>query len=85
MYPTIDEAVADRLALRFGVVGASLAAPLLWQLPLRIGISTDDLRPIDHIARFGAPVLFASGAEDRHTTWSETQRLFNAAVEPKAI
>lgn len=85
MYPTIEDAVTNRLTGVLGPAGAVLAGPLLWQLPLRAGVSTRDLRPIEHVSRLGAPVLIASGAQDRHTTWAETQRLFDAAVEPKEL
>lgn len=85
MYPTIEEAVADRLAMRLGPVGASLAPLLLWQLPLRTGVQPHDLRPIAQMASLGAPVLVAAGAEDRHTHWAETERLFQSAQAPKAL
>jgi fermentation-respiration switch protein FrsA (DUF1100 family) len=85
MYPTIDEAVQDRLAMRLGRVGAGLAPLLLWQLPLRVGLSAEALRPIDRLPSLGAPVLIASGADDQHTLWPETQRLFDAAKEPKVL
>ena len=85
MYPTIEEAVQDRLMMRLGPLGAYLAHPLLWQLPLRTGVRVEDLRPIEHIPSLGAPVLVASGAEDKHTTWPETLRLFQAATEPKEL
>lgn len=85
MYPTIAEAVADRLAMRLGPLGAHLAPALLWQLPLRIGIDADQLRPIEHLPRLNAPVLIASGMDDLHTTAAETRRLFAAASEPKEL
>lgn len=85
MYPTIEEAVADRLAMRLGSVGASLAPLLLWQLPARTGVNPEDLRPIKHIATLGAPVLVVSGSEDQHTTWAETERLFESALAPKVL
>lgn len=85
MYPTIEEAVAGRLRMRLGSAGASLAPFLLWQLPLWTGISAQDLRPIRLLEDLGAPVLVASGAEDRHTTWAETQRLFQSAKQPKEL
>ncbi len=62
MYPTIEDAVANRLTTILGPAGATLAGPLLWQLPLRAGVSTSDLRPLERIVRLGAPVLIASGA-----------------------
>jgi pimeloyl-ACP methyl ester carboxylesterase len=85
MYPTIEEAVANRLAMRLTSVGAKLAPLLLWQLPLRVGVSADELRPIQKIAALGSPLLVASGAEDRHTTWAETLRLYEAAAQPKEL
>jgi alpha-beta hydrolase superfamily lysophospholipase len=85
MYPTIDEAVADRLSLRLGTLGATLAPILLWQLPLQLGISSEQLRPIDHISSLHAPVLIVSGTEDRHTSVAETKRIFAAASEPKEL
>jgi len=85
MYPCIEAAVSNRLSIRFGVVGARLAPLLLWQLPLRLGIPTDRLQPIDAVSTIGAPVLFASGTEDQHTTWRETENIFAAAAEPKDL
>jgi uncharacterized protein len=85
MYPTIDEAIADRLSLHLGPLGPVLAPILLWQLPVRLGVSTDLLRPIDHLSSLHAPVLVVSGTEDRHTTVPETRRLFAAAAEPREL
>jgi uncharacterized protein len=85
MYPTIEDAVANRLRMRLGPVGGPLSALLLWQLPLRLGIRPDALRPIAHIADLKAPVLIAAGAADLHTTLPETQRLYAAAAAPKAL
>lgn len=83
MYPTIEEAVANRL--RLGPVGGPLSALLLWQLPLRLGIRPDALHPIQYVGDVKAPVLIAAGGADLHTTLSETQRLFEAAAQPKAL
>lgn len=85
MYPTIVEAVEDRLMVHLGSMGPRLAPLLLWQLPLLTGVSAQDLKPIQELPRIGAPVLIAAGSADKHTTWAETQRLFEAAVEPKEI
>lgn len=85
MYPTITEAVADRLSMRFGPVGGKLAPLLVWQLPLRAGVRPEQLRPIAAISTLGAPVLIASGRKDQHTTWSETQRIFAEAEWPKEL
>lgn len=85
MYPTIEEAVANRLRMRLGPVGGPLSALLLWQLPLRLGIRADALRPIARVADLKTPVLIAAGAADLHTTLPETRRLFAAAGQPKDL
>jgi uncharacterized protein len=61
------------------------APALLVQLKPRLGISPSQLRPIDHIADVGCPVLIAAGESDLHTTLAETKRLYNAAREPKQL
>jgi alpha-beta hydrolase superfamily lysophospholipase len=85
MYPTIEEAVEDRLRMRVGALGRPLAKLLLWQLPLRLDIAPSQLHPIARLPALNAPVLIASGSADRHTTLPETQRLFAAAREPKSL
>ena len=85
MYPTIMEAVEDRLTMRLGSVGKALAPALLVQLPLRIGVTADQLRPIAEISSLKAPVLIVAGSKDLHTTLAETRRLFEAASEPKEL
>jgi len=83
MYPTIEEAVTDRLTRRLGAAGRAVAPLLLWQLPLRLGITADDLRPVVDISSLHAPVLVMSGTLDQHTTLAESRHIFEAAAEPK--
>lgn len=83
MFPTLDDAVGNRLAIRLGTPGRYLAPLLLWQVPLRLHISTDALRPIDRLPRLGVPVLIASGATDRYTSLGEARALYRAASTPK--
>lgn len=85
LYPTIEEAVQDRLRTYLGALGVPLAMPLLWQLPLRLGIRPAQLRPIERVAAMGVPVLIASGSADTYTRLSETERLYTAAAAPKAL
>jgi fermentation-respiration switch protein FrsA (DUF1100 family) len=79
MYPTIEEAVANRLHARAGAAGALLAPLLLQQIPLRTGVPLANLRPIAALAQLRCPVLVAGGARDVQTPAAETQRLFAAA------
>ena len=85
MYPTIDDAVSDRLQQWRGAAGRVVAPLLLWQMPLRLDIDPAALRPVDRMAALGMPVLIASGTQDRHTRWDETLRLYAAAQAPKAL
>ncbi|MSR75204.1 MAG: hypothetical protein EXS14_07030 [Planctomycetes bacterium] len=85
VYPTISEAIHNRLSMRLGPLGHLVAPAILVQLKLRIGVSTSELRPIDHIAVVGCPVWVASGDCDLHTTLMETRRLYEAAHEPKRL
>lgn len=85
VYPTITQATFNRLARRIGPL-AYIASPLLTaQLPLRLGISLDELRPIDNISQAACPVLVMSGSLDERTTAAETKALFSAAREPKKL
>jgi uncharacterized protein len=83
MYPTIDQAVADRLRIWLGPLGPVVAPLLLMQLRPRLGIDADRLRPIDRLGRLGAPVLITSGTTDQNTTLDEARAIFAAAPEPK--
>jgi uncharacterized protein len=86
VYPTIEDAVRDRTAIRLGGGAADWLSPLLlWQIKPRLGISPSDLRPIEHISSAGCPVLVMSGDCDRHTTIGETRRLCDAAIDPKRL
>ncbi len=85
MFPTIMDAIDDRLNLHLGSFGNYFTPLLLWQFPLRLGIQPDQLRPISEIASLHSPVLIVSGAMDRHTTLAETRRIFDAANDPKEL
>jgi alpha-beta hydrolase superfamily lysophospholipase len=85
MYPAIEDAVQDRLRMRVGPLAGPLSRALLWQLPLRLGIRPEQLRPIDRIAALGAPVMVVAGSADRHTTLPETERLYAAARAPRSL
>jgi len=82
MYPTIEEAVADRLATHLCAPAAALAPVLLWQMPWRLGVSAAQLHPIDALPSLRSPLLIAAGSVDRHTTLAETERLYAAARAP---
>jgi uncharacterized protein len=83
MYPTIIEAVEDRLRLRLGAPGTLLAPLLTAQLQPRLGIDVEQLRPIDHIESLQAPLLLIHGTLDQHTLIDEAKAIFAKARQPK--
>ncbi len=85
VYPTIDQAVGDRLAAIFGGWARYLTPLLTWQLKPRLGVSAAELRPIDKVAHLSAPKLFIAGSADKYTTLAESRQMFEAASEPKAL
>ena len=85
MHPTIEEAVENRLRLHLGEFGPALSPVLLSLLSYRLGISPAELNPISRISDLNAPLLLISGTDDRHTKVAETERLFEAARQPKEI
>jgi fermentation-respiration switch protein FrsA (DUF1100 family) len=85
VYPTIEEAVEDRARMRLGPLGFILTKLLLLQLKPRLGLSADQLRPIDHIHKIDCPIVVTAGDLDLHTRIDETRRMFEAATEPKKL
>jgi len=85
VYPTIKQAVSDRLTMRLGRWSSVLTPLLTWQLKPRLGIDADALRPIDKVGNIRAPKLFIVGADDQHTTLEESREMFKVASEPKEL
>ncbi len=85
VYPTIDQAISNRLTRWLGGWASSLTPLLSGQLKPRLGIGPDALRPIDHLGTLRAPKLLIAGADDRHTTLAESRQMFEAAGEPKEL
>jgi len=83
VYPSIDEAVNNRLTMRLGRWSRVLTPLLELELRTRLGISANDLRPIDHVGSLTTPKLFIAGSKDIHTTLEESQRLYDTASDPK--
>jgi fermentation-respiration switch protein FrsA (DUF1100 family) len=85
VYPTVEEAVRNRVRAYLGPLSGALSPLLLMQMRPRLGFSPAELRPIAGIARVGAPVLVVAGTADRSTTVAESRRLFDAARSPKEL
>src|SRR5262245_41725898 len=83
VYPTINQAIDDRLERRFGKLGDALRPLLSWQLKPRLGISAADLRPIDKVSSIHVPKLFIAGSQDEDTRIDESRAIVASAAEPK--
>ena len=83
MFPTIEEAISNRLRIRFGGLAPLLTPLLSLQLKSRLHINSSQLHPIEHMTRFRVPVMILHGTEDQHTTLEEAKRVFTAANPPK--
>lgn len=85
VYPEMRKAIANRLNMWL-LQGADTLTPLLlWQFPLRLGVSADEMRPITKIAEIKIPKLLIVAEKDKHTTLEESRQLFAAATDTKEL
>jgi len=85
VYPTIDEALDNRLRLYLGPFGPWFESALERATSRRLHVDSAQLRPIDHIRDQHEPVFVIAGDVDRHTTLAQSRALFDAAGEPKQM
>jgi len=85
VYPTLREAVSNRIRIRLGPLAPLLAPLLLAQIQPRLGIDPDSIAPIEGIRHIRAPLLLIAGERDKHTLLTESERLYDAAPEPKTF
>jgi pimeloyl-ACP methyl ester carboxylesterase len=83
VYPSLEEAVADRLVMRLGAWGAVLTPVFTLQVWPRLGVPHTRLRPIDRVAELRMPKLFIAGTADGHTTIAESEAIYAGAAGPK--
>lgn len=85
VYPTIQKAIENRLNMWL-FKGADNITPLMtYQFPLRLGISVDEMRPLDKIGSVTCPIFIIAGENDHHTTLEESRQLFESANQPKDL
>jgi alpha-beta hydrolase superfamily lysophospholipase len=85
VYPDIQRAVKNRIAIVLGNWARVFSPLLTWQLKPRIGVDADWFSPIERIRKLRCPKLIIAGANDRHTTLEDSRALFAAAAEPKEL
>ncbi|MEP6493245.1 MAG: alpha/beta fold hydrolase [bacterium] len=88
VYPTIRQAVSDRLATWFGPfsgIGRWFTSPVIGLVGSEIGVAESELQPIDRIGRIDAPLLLISGTEDHYTPIAEAESLYAHAPARKSF
>lgn len=88
VYPTIRQAVSDRLATWFGPlrgIGRLFTPAVIDIVGSEIGVSEADLQPISRIGRIHAPLLLISGTDDPYTPLAEAESLYARAPSPKSF
>ncbi len=83
VYPTIQDAVRNRMRAWLGKLGPALTPLALRALPPAIGVGLDELQPIERIGRLSAPLLVVAGTRDRYTPPAEARILFERADDPE--
>ena len=78
VYADIERTVRNRVRVRLGAFAALPAWLLVRQIPLRLGVGVDDLRPIDRIRSIDCDVLVIGGELDAYATPDEARDLFEA-------
>ena len=85
VYPTIEQAVSNRLAANLGGWSRPFSSILTLQFKPRMGFSASELHPIDRVVQNKSPKFFIAGANDKYTTIEESNALFNAANGEKEL
>lgn len=85
VYPTIDDAVRDRIDLHLGHAFTFLAPVLLRTMSWHLGFGPEALRPIDHVGGLAGPTLFVAGEKDEHVTLAQSMALYAKAGGKKEL
>ncbi|MBB5360310.1 fermentation-respiration switch protein FrsA (DUF1100 family) [Rhodanobacter sp. ANJX3] len=85
VYPTLSQAIEDRLQIHMGIFGSWFGPLLMSTVKPHLGFSLDEMRPIDKIGKIHAPKLLIVGDADRDTKIGESLAMFDAASAPKEL
>ncbi|MCC6793821.1 MAG: alpha/beta hydrolase [Candidatus Hydrogenedentes bacterium] len=83
MYPSLSEAVNNRMRDNLGRWGPAFSWVLLAQTKPRLGFWCSELCPIFKIEEIHAPTFVIAGEKDTYTLLDESKRIFERAREPK--
>lgn len=77
LYATLRETTSRRMP--FTVLRGLQADVLLAQMPLRLGFSADDVRPVDRVGKIGRPLILLVGTADPFIDRGQVTALHDAA------
>ena len=83
LYASLRETTAWRMP--FHVWRGFQADVLLAQMPLRLGVSADDVRPVDHLGKIGKPLMLLAGSIDPFIDRGQVLALQNAAAGSQLV
>lgn len=76
-YAEIETAIQNRLSMQLGEWAKSFSPLLTMQLPWRIGVDKEYLKPSKAIRTVDKPIFIIGGEKDKRATLAETHRLYN--------
>ncbi len=88
VYPTIRQAVSNRLGTwlgPFGGIARLFTTGLIEHFTSETGVAETELNPIARIGQVHAPVLLIAGSADPYTPIAEADSLFAHAPAPKQL
>src|SRR5437764_768851 len=84
LYHDIASAYANRINSDYPPSFQRLTRGVFWVTGKRLGLRVTQLAPVEHVGKLApAPVLLLTGAEDRHATAFDAQRLFERCRGPR--
>ena len=83
LYASLRETTAWRMPFSFW--RGFQADVLLAQMPLRLGLSADNVRPVDRLGKIGAPLMLLAGSIDPFIDRGQVLALQNAAAGSELV
>ena len=83
LYATLRQTTARRMPFHFW--RGLQADVLLAQMPLRLGLSADDVKPVDRLRKIGAPMLLLAGSIDPFIDHGQVLALQSAAAGSQLV
>jgi pimeloyl-ACP methyl ester carboxylesterase len=85
VYPSIEQAINNRLQVKLGAWARYLLPILTTQLNIQLGIHPNQLQPIVNISHATAKLFIIGGEKDVRTIKEETEALYAKANSPKKL